>query len=370
MSEITLLTWDGGGNVAVALAIAAAVRARGHTVTVAGPRSLQPLVEPNAIGFTELGVPAPHDPHERLDYLLDVAQGTDAMADELRRLAERTDALVIDCNLSWALQTRVSRRTAVLVHTALGIYLPVWQAVLDLADAERTRQGLPPLLSAADAWAWPDLLVVATAAQFDRPLPRVSLSPVYVGPVTAGPRHESASSAVPPPSAAPRVLVSYSTDSLQNSPLRLQTALDALAGLPIDVLATTSGTFDAGRLRIPSNATVVDYVPHEAVIPHAALVVCHAGHGTTMAALTRGVPVVCVPGPGRDQAPIAQRADELGLGVALSGDATAPIIRGAVETVLADGSYLERARAFARELDPGDGAERAAAELLALLDSR
>jgi hypothetical protein len=33
---------------------------------------------------------------------------------------------VIDCNLNWTLQSRVARRTAVLVHTALGLYLPVW----------------------------------------------------------------------------------------------------------------------------------------------------------------------------------------------------------------------------------------------------
>jgi hypothetical protein len=40
------------------------------------------------------------------------------MFNQLRRLAGRADALVIDCNLSWALQSRVARRTAVLVHTS------------------------------------------------------------------------------------------------------------------------------------------------------------------------------------------------------------------------------------------------------------
>jgi hypothetical protein len=178
------------------------------------------------------------------------------MLEQLHRVAERADALVIDCNLSWALQSRVARRTAVLVHTALGLYLPVWQAVLDIANAQRTTRGLPPLAPAADAWARPDALLVASLEHFDRALLAGRLRPVYVGPVSARRNQRADSSSVPPAGDLPRVLISYSTDSLQNSPRRLQRALDALADLPISVLASTSGTFDATRLRVPANATV------------------------------------------------------------------------------------------------------------------
>jgi UDP:flavonoid glycosyltransferase YjiC (YdhE family) len=48
--------------------------------------------------------------------------------------------------------------------------------------------------------------------------------------------------------------------------------------------------------------------------------VCHAGHGTTIMALCHGVPLICIPGIGRDQIPIADRVAELGLGVALPQD--------------------------------------------------
>jgi UDP:flavonoid glycosyltransferase YjiC (YdhE family) len=370
VSKITFLTWDGGGNVAVTLAIAAAVGAHGHKATVAGPRSLWSLVEPLAVDFAELGIPPPHDPQQRLDYLSDIAQGTDAMLDELYRLGAHTDALVIDCNLSWALQSRIADRTVVLVHTALGIYLPVWQSVLDAANAQRSGQGLPPLLTAVEAWTWPDLLLVASPAHFDRPLPTHGLAPVYVGTIGAPHLGDSGRSAIPAADDNPRILVSYSTDFLQNSPKRLQTALDALEELPVNVLATTSGTFDRNKLRIPDNAIVVDYIPHDTAIPMAALVVCHAGHGTTMAALTHGVPVVCVPGLGRDQGPIADRVSELGLGIALDSDATVPMIRRAAATVLADKTYLERARTFALRASPADGVERAAAEIRAMLDAR
>jgi hypothetical protein len=106
VSEIALLTWDGGGNVAVAVAIAVALRARGHSVRVVGPRSLQRVVDPLGVGYAELGILPPRDPRRRLEYLLEVSHGSDAMLAQLRRLVERADALVIDCNLSWALQSR------------------------------------------------------------------------------------------------------------------------------------------------------------------------------------------------------------------------------------------------------------------------
>lgn len=366
MSEIVLLTWDGGGNVAVTAGIAEELSERGHAVTVVGPRSLQRVVEPLPVGFRELGILPPDDPRQRLGYLLRVAEGTDGMLARLRRLVERADALVIDCNLSWALESRVARRTAVLVHTALGLYLPVWQAVLDKANAQRAVDGLAPLATAEDAWARPDLLLVASLAHFDRPLPADRLRPVYVGPVSR--RSPEAGSFSIPTGDRPQVLISYSTDSLQNDTRRLQTALDAFEGLPVDVLATTSGAFDAGLLRCPSNAIVLDYVPHDSVMATVSLVVCHAGHGTTMAALTHGVPLVCIPGLGRDQQPIATRVSELGLGIALEHDATPQMIQDAAATILGNRGYRERARDFAERAGRPEGARNASLELRAFLD--
>jgi len=145
-------------------------------------------------------------------------------------------------------------------------------------------------------------------------------------------------------------------------------ALDALDGLPVTVLGSASGAFDVARLRVPANATVLDYLPHDSIMVTLALVICHAGHGTTMAALTRGVPLVCVPGLGRDQEPIATRVSELGLGIALPRDASTRMIRDAARAILADGGYRARARDFAQLAGQPDGAQRAADELLRLFD--
>jgi UDP:flavonoid glycosyltransferase YjiC (YdhE family) len=156
------------------------------------------------------------------------------------------------------------------------------------------------------------------------------------------------------------VIVSYSTDRLQNSPERLQVALDGLANLPVRVLATTSGTFAPERLSAPANVTVLDDIAHEELMGEAEAVVAHAGHGTTLAALCHGVPVVCVPGVGRDQVPIARRVDELGLGVALASQSSAGEIRSAVAAVLSDPSYRRRAREFMHRCGDPDGATVAA----------
>lgn len=82
--------------------------------------------------------------------------------------------------------------------------------------------------------------------------------------------------------------------------------MDALASLPVQVVAGTSGPFPAGRLSVPSNARAQDYLPLAGLMRRAALAVCHAGHGAAMAALAQGVPLVC-PGigarPGTDRHP-------------------------------------------------------------------
>jgi MGT family glycosyltransferase len=213
-----------------------------------------------------------------------------------------------------------------------------------------------------------DRLLVASIAHFDRPVPVGRLRPIYVGPVSGRWRPQAGSVAVQPARGRLRVLISYSTETLQNSPQRVQTALDALAGLPLDVIATTSGAFNAGRLRVPGNATVLDYLPHDSVMAAVELMVCHGGHGTTMAALSCGVPLVCVPGLGRDQAPIAARVSELGLGIALDSDARTGTIRDAVVAIFADHRYRSRAREFAHRTGQPDGTSHAAIEILAMLD--
>jgi UDP:flavonoid glycosyltransferase YjiC (YdhE family) len=364
MARLVFVTWDGGGNVSVALGIASALLARGHEATILGPASLRAVIENAGVGYAELGVGPSSDTSSRAEYLSEVVGSTD-LAPALRRsIAElKPDGLAIDCNMSWALELSVAPPAAVLVHTALGLYLPVWQAVIDATNRRRLGSGLAAFRPAADSWFSHEAVIVASLSEFDHVPRRLPENVTYVGPIRRISGSRPSIKIAPDRTDRPLVLVSYSTDRLQNSPKRLQEALDGLAGLPVRVFATTSGAFGLEQLSVPHNATVVDDMRHDVAMAMADAIVTHGGHGTTLGALCFGCPVVCVPGLGRDQVPIARRVAELGLGIALAIDSTADEIGGAVSTVLGDRSYRERAERFARRFGDTDGAT-AAAEIL------
>ena len=74
----------------------------------------------------------------------------------------------------------------------------------------------------------------------------------------------------------------------------LPIVLEALASLPVYVIAAT-----AGRVRletVPANVFCADYLPGTAAASRAALVICNGGSPTSYQALTAGVPVIGIAG--------------------------------------------------------------------------
>ncbi len=134
-----------------------------------------------------------------------------------------------------------------------------------------------------------------------------------------------------------------------------QRVLDALAELPVRTLLTTGPALDAGALRLPANARAVDFVPHRAVLPHAALVVTHAGWQTVNAALADGVPLVCIPDQ-RDQPDNAARVVACGAGVRIRKRASPARLREVIAAALADPALTRGARTMAQALARSDGA--------------
>ena len=119
---------------------------------------------------------------------------------------------------------------------------------------------------------------------------------------TSGPVFEPAASDAgwaPPPGDDPLVVVSLGTTPMDEAPA-VQAILDGLAGAPVRVLAMCGAHLAEATCACPPNATRTGYVRHGAVLPHADLVIDHAGLGTVLAALAHGLPQVCVP-LGRDQ---------------------------------------------------------------------
>lgn len=74
----------------------------------------------------------------------------------------------------------------------------------------------------------------------------------------------------------------------------LPRVLQALAPLPVTVIAATAGNADVGV--VPDNALVADYLPGELAAARARLVICNGGSPTSQQALAAGVPVLGIAG--------------------------------------------------------------------------
>jgi UDP:flavonoid glycosyltransferase YjiC (YdhE family) len=110
------------------------------------------------------------------------------------------------------------------------------------------------------------------------------------------------------------------------------------------------------------------FVPHAAVLGQTRLVVTHAGHGTVMAAVTAGVPMLCTP-MGRDQYAVSGCVERLGLGRVASMTAPPEELRRTLVAALEDDALHVRARTFAAGLDVETGLSRALAVLETLQGS-
>jgi len=162
-----------------------------------------------------------------------------------------------------------------------------------------------------------------------------------------------------PEGEGPLVLVAPST--AQDPELRLvRTALEALADEPVRVVATTNRLDPGPDPDAPANAVVVDWLSYSQVMPQASLVVCHGGHGTVARALAAGVPVLCCPHVG-DMAENGARVAWTGAGLMLPWRLLGcGALRVATRRLLSDGSFGQRAGEIATWSAANDGAARGA----------
>ena len=240
---------------------------------------------------------------------------------------------------------------AMLPRTPLGrafwnrAQLPVERGLESGREAlNRTRAavGLPPQQRVHGGTS-DELALVATFPQLE--YPRIWPEQVHVvGPLMWEPPAEEV---VLPPGDAPLVLVAPSTSQDPDHRL-LHAALRALADAPVRVLATYNRRLPSSPLPVPENTSVVDWVSYARTLPHCNAIVCHAGHGTLVRALSLGVPVVACPVAG-DMNENAARLAWLGAGVRLPRRFISPRpLRRAVDRALQDASIPTQARELER----------------------
>lgn len=226
----------------------------------------------------------------------------------------------------------------------------------------RARLHLPPLPHVHNGTSR-DLALVATFPQLEYPRPQATPAPCperanvhVVGPLLWEPPTDPVEL---PPGEDPLVLVAPSTSQDPEHRL-LHAALRGLADAPIRVIATYNRRLPTRPLPVPDNARVVDWLSYARTMPRCDAVVCHAGHGTVVRALSCGCAVVACPVAG-DMNENAARVAWAGAGVRLPRRYIAPRpLRLAVEHTVGDPAIRRCARELGGWAAAHDAAQTAA----------
>ncbi len=175
--------------------------------------------------------------------------------------------------------------------------------------------------------------------------------------------------------AAPLVYLSFGTEvpspERNYFPGLYRAAIEALQSTGARVLVTIGDQRDPAELGpLPAAVRVERWVSQAELMPHTAVMVGHAGSGSTLAALAAGVPMALVP-LFADQPFNARRMAELGAAIALDDEpASLPRLEQAALELLSDGRYRDRARTIADEIQTLPPIEQAPSALSALAEQR
>jgi UDP:flavonoid glycosyltransferase YjiC (YdhE family) len=384
--RILVAAFGDAGHAFPAIALARALRRRGHEVLVETWEQWREPVEAEGLRFTAAQeyktFPPPGADSADGASAADAARALVPLIEEFRPDVVVSDVLTVAPALA---AERAGRRRATLiphvypVHDpgmpffAFGLQPPrtrfgkaTWRAALPLltaglkrgrremnemraavglAPVERLHGGISAELALVATFPqleyprrWPAGVRVTGPMEFELPYPDIEL----------------------PEGDEPLVLVASST--AQDPELRLlRASLEALAEEPVRVVATTNRHGGATQLPgAPPNAVVVDWLSYSQVMPQAALVVCHGGHGTVARALAAGTPLLCCPAVG-DMAENSARVAWAGAGLMLPWRLTGPAaLRWAVRRILGDDRFSARSAEIADWAQAHDGANEGA----------
>ena len=386
--RILLGAFGDPGHAFPMVALARALKRRGHDVALQTWERWRADVEAEGVRF----LPAPEyqvfpTGLEPLDFYEAVVQATLDTVPAVRELDP--EVLVADiltlapalaaelCDVPWATLiphvyphgedgVPVYSIGARLPRSPLGRYLWRVGGLAVRAGLERGRRELNrtraelglPALDHVHGGISRRLALVATFPQLEYPRRWPPWAHV-VGPLMWEPPAEDVEL---PCGGDPLVLIAPSTAHDPEHRL-LRASLAGLAGLPVRVLATYNRRLPRRAIAVPANARVVDWVSYSRTMPLCELVVCHAGHGTLVRALSSGAAVLACPAVG-DMSENAARVDWAGAGVRIPPHFIRPrVVRLAAERALGDQAIAERAGELARWAGEHDSG-RAAAELI------
>ncbi len=339
--RILLGAFGDPGHAFPAVALATALRARGHAVCVQTWERWREHVEAAGVAFApapEYHVfPTRERPLKPYEAVLHATTDTRPLVREFAPDVVVADILTLAPALAAELE---GVRVATLIpHVdprpapgfppySVGARLPrttlgrrLWARTdglmargLELGRRElnetRRRLGLPALAHVHGGISRA-LALVGTFPQLEYPRPGGPPGGTHVvGPLLWEPPTEEIEL---PPGDGPLILVAPSTSQDPDHRL-LHAALEGLAGAPVRVLATWNRRRPVPAVAAPPNTRLVEWVSYSQTMPRCDAVVCHAGHGTLVRALASGCVVVAAPAAG-DMGENAARVDWAGAGV-------------------------------------------------------
>jgi MGT family glycosyltransferase len=373
------------GHVFPAIALGRELRGRGHEVTIETWEERRGAVEGAGLGFAaaeEYRMFPPPDPDSAEgEHAAEAARALLPLLEDMRPHAVVSDILTLAPSLA-AEKAGVPLATLIphiypvvepgLPFFAIGLKparTPLGQAVwrtgqraLNIGlehgrrdlNRQRERLDLPPV-ERFHGGISTELALVATFPQLEYPR-RWPAGVEITGPMTFEIPHPDIEL---PAGEAPLVLVAPSTAHDSQNHL-VRTALAALADEPVRVVATTNRVVPQSPIEVPANAVLVDWLSYSQLMPMAALVISHGGHGTVARALGAGTPVLICPIIG-DMSETAMRVDWAGCGLSVPWRLCRPApLRWAAQRLLDDPSFAMRARELAAWGREHDGAERGA----------
>jgi UDP:flavonoid glycosyltransferase YjiC (YdhE family) len=381
MRVLAACSLGGAGHLQPLLPLLDAARAQGDEVVVVAPPAMAGMVEATGHEFVAGGEP-PEAAVAPIRERLPVAPAGEAAMLGNRELFGRlaTEAMLPAMQrtfATWApavvLRDPCEYASAVVAH---GLGIASAQVGIGLAELEwGSIDVATPALEAHRAGLVDELRRSPYVTRFPASLDR---SPF---PDTRRFRMPAAIPHRPLPdwwdgSRAPLVYVSFGTvlGHMSIAADAYRTAVRAVTTLDARVLLTVGRRFDASQLGpVPRHVHVEAWVDQADVLAEADLVVCHGGSATTFGALAAAAPVVIVP-LFADQFTNAARVEDAGAGMVVDRGQSAdhrrplavddaPRITRAIEAVLADSSYRDRARRLAAEMAAGPTADTILAEL-------
>lgn len=215
--------------------------------------------------------------------------------------------------------------------------------------------GLPPRRRLEDCLS-PRLQLSQMVPSIDFPRGELPATFHYTGPFRRGSPGEFE---LPPGDDRPLVFCTLGT--LQGSRTNIfGKVAEACGKLDLRLLLTQGGLGkDRPAENLPGNPLVYDWVPQEAVLRHADMVVCHGGINTVLEPLAAGLPMVVMP-LAFEQPAIAARLEHAGVARTLSRRSSARAIAAAISEVRGDPRFRERAKAVQSDMARAGGVVRAA----------